>query len=46
METLALFTLEPDPQRFVCVETANVHTRPVRLLPGQSHTMALTLSCR
>jgi glucose-6-phosphate 1-epimerase len=46
-KTARLSQMAPDDwQRFVCVETGNVHTRPLRLLPGQTHTMALTLSCR
>ena len=33
-----------DWERFVCIESANVKENPLRIAPGQSHTMKLTLA--
>ena len=41
-EALRLFT--DDWERFVCVESANVRESAIRLAPGESHSMSLTIS--
>jgi glucose-6-phosphate 1-epimerase len=33
-------------RRFVCVETANAADEVVTLLPGQAHTLAVTVGVR
>jgi len=45
-KTARLSQMAPDDwQQFVCVESGNVHAGALRLGPGESHTMTLTLSC-
>ncbi|MCR9245247.1 MAG: D-hexose-6-phosphate mutarotase [bacterium] len=45
-KTARLSQMAPDDwQRFVCVESANVHAGALRLQPGETHELALTIKC-